>query len=96
MYFLPLLDTIEPPSNASISPAAVIADGHAVLFQCSASLTYPSFFEWQHNGAIVLGLNPDTSSLTVPGTLATGGEYTCTVSNVGGSSTSNTAYIYGG
>ena len=89
------IDIIEPPSNVSISPTAIIADGQVVELQCSANQTFPHFYEWRHNGATVLGLKPDVSTLKVPATLATAGEYKCTVSNTGGSSDSDTAYIYG-
>ena len=90
-----VIDTIEPPSNVSISPAAVIADGRVLLLQCSASLAFPTFYEWRHNDVIVPVLEPDVSTLTVPATLATSGKYTCTVSNERGNSTSGAAYIYG-
>ena len=75
------------PQNVSVS------DGESVMFTCVVQLAGSYELQWSHNGEVLPGENQ--SLLTVSDVTAEqGGNYTCSVVNVVGSSM-DTSMLYG-
>ncbi len=85
--------TVSPPAITAQPSSQAVTAGQTATFSVGASGSAPLTYQWQKNGAPVIGAN--SASYTTPPTTAldSGASFVVVVSNSAGSATSNAALL---
>ena len=85
--------TVTPPS-ITVQPASVaVLAGGTASFSVAAAGTAPLAYQWYENGMAIGGATSATYTISATTTSYNGAEFTATVSNSGGTATSNAALL---
>ncbi|HEY6903431.1 MAG TPA: DUF1573 domain-containing protein, partial [Candidatus Acidoferrales bacterium] len=85
--------TVTPPSITTQPASATVLAGGTASFSVAASGTAPLAYQWYENGMAIGGATSSTYTIFATTTSYNGAQFSATVSNSGGTATSNAALL---
>ncbi|HEV3483260.1 MAG TPA: immunoglobulin domain-containing protein [Candidatus Acidoferrales bacterium] len=85
--------TVTPPSITAQPASVTVLAGGTASFSVAAAGTAPLSYQWYENGMAIGGATSSTCTISAATTSYNGAQFTATVSNSGGTATSNAALL---
>lgn len=85
--------TVTPPSITAQPASVTVLAGGTASFSVAAAGTAPLSYQWYENGMAIGGATSSTYTISAATTSYSGAQFTATVSNSGGTATSNAALL---
>lgn len=85
--------TVTPPSITAQPASVTVLAGGTASFSVAAAGTAPLAYQWYENGMAIGGATSSTYTISAATTSYNGAQFTATVSNSGGTATSNAALL---